>query len=105
MTYKAESLDPLITAYLNERVILLKEELLEKLVSMTNAENYRHIVEFMLAEPKTHELEVSMYMLDIATFKLPGLKKLIEKLLTEFKDTDALEDLQEAKSTAQICQS
>lgn len=96
MIKKDLSIDQLVEAYLTERTVLLKEEILDELARITTADNFRLVIEKLKQRDDLHELEMSLYIVEIARPELTGLADIIMQLKASYKDSDALEDLEEA---------
>lgn len=87
-------LDDLILFYIMTRVVDSKEMALERLVSLTDESNYDHIVSEIKNNKYSSELDLSMYIREIATKPFSGLKKVIKNLLLNYRDKSAIQDLQ-----------
>jgi len=94
-----ESIDEaLVLAYLNERSVFLREEYLDLLAARTTVENFQMVLAVMKADPDTTELDVSLYINEIAKPEFQEFLPLIADLRKSFKDPDSLEDLDEAEA-------
>ena len=89
-------MDELINYYLEESSVDLVEIALERLVSQTNVENYLEIISSIEKHPESTELDMSMYITDIAKPAFTSLAPVINGYLNSFTDVDAIEDLNEA---------
>jgi len=89
-------LDQLIELYVSTRDPSTFEEILEQLVSRTNEQNYLKITKSIENQANCSELDLSMYLYDIAIPKYTELIPIIKAKLKTFQDKDAIEDLKEA---------
>ena len=94
----SKDLSSLVTAYLNQRSPYIKEQYLDLLAEKSTTENFLPIIRQMQEDPKLHELELSMYINEIARPDFVELMPIIAELRTTFKDKDALEDMDEAEA-------
>lgn len=94
-----EEIKKLIDFYLTTEHVYSFEAALEKLVSYTNTENYMDITNYILDHTvKVSELDISMYIVEIANKYTVHLLPIITEKLESFTDKDAIEDLQEASN-------
>lgn len=83
--------------YLTNKEIYSVERALNDLIKLTTDENYMDIVRYINNHINTtHELDLTMYIVEIASIKTPGLEVIIQEKLKTYTDKDAIEDLQEA---------
>lgn len=88
--------DELIETYLTHRSVFIIEQALEKLVEITNTKNYIEVIHKIERFPKSTEIDISMYINDIAKFNFSELIPIIENRLKVYKDEEAVEELEEA---------
>lgn len=87
----------LIDYYLTTRYVYGIEEALKKLVDLTTKENYLQITKYIADKNvKKSELNLSMFIVEIACKDYQELIPIINNNLKIFKDKDAIEDLEEA---------
>ena len=87
----------LIDYYLTSRNVYGAEDALEKMVDLTTKENYFLIIDYIeKKEVKKHELDLSMYIVEIACKDYTKLTPIINNKLKEYSDKDAIEDLENA---------
>lgn len=74
------------------------EDALQKMVELTTKENYLQVVNYIDSKDdiKKHELDLSMYITEIACKEYQELIPIIKKKLHEYIDRDAVEDLENA---------
>ena len=92
-----QDVEQLVSTYLeneNESNVLLA---LENLAGLSTQDNYQAIIELIEQHPAASELDLSMYIHDIAVKQFKDLKSEISKLKSKFKDPDAIEDLMNAE--------
>ena len=92
-----QDIEQLVSTFLeneNESIVLLA---LGKLVETSTEDNYHEIIDFIEQHPSTSELDLSMYIHDIAIKGFKGLDSEISKLKVKFTDPDAIEDLMNAE--------
>ncbi|PHR69403.1 MAG: hypothetical protein COA67_10545 [Lutibacter sp.] len=89
-------MDKLINYYMTKTSVDLTEIALERLVYMTNASNYLLIISKIENFPNVSELDLSMYIVEIAQPNYINLITLIHQKLITFKDIDAIDDLNSA---------
>lgn len=87
-------LDDLIETYVNSRVVFILELALEKLIDYTNPYNYESTIRSIQDHPNSSELDLSMYILEIANPQYSSLTRIIQSLLETFNDKNAIEDLE-----------
>ena len=90
------SIEELVEAYQTARSAYMAEQYLDELVARSTLDNYLAIIHQMKQHAKFHELDLSLYINDIAKPEFSGLMEVITELRKTFKDKDALEDLEEA---------
>lgn len=87
----------LIDYYLTTRNIYGAEDALEKMVELTTKENYLQIINYIEnKDVKKHELDLSMYLVEIACKEYQDLIPIINSKLETYSDNDAIEDLENA---------
>ena len=87
----------LIDYYLTSRNVYGTEDALEKMVKLTNKDNYLSMIEHIeKSEAKKHELDLSMYLVEIACKEYQDLIPIIKSKLKTYNDNDAIEDLVDA---------
>ena len=87
----------LIDFYLTTEVVVNFEDALDKLVSLTTKDNYLQIIDYIEnCDAKTSELDLSMYIVEIANKEYQELIPIINSKLNKFIDKDAIEDLEVA---------
>ena len=92
-----EEIKKLIDFYLTTSEVFYFEEVLDKIVGLTTKDNYLEITNYMInSEHNPSELDLSIYLHEIAKPEYNGLIKIINTKLKTFKDIDAIEDLEEA---------
>ena len=94
---KMKELQNLIDYYLTTRNVYGAEDALEKLVELTTKDNYLKIINYIdTHESNKHELDLSMYIVEIANKEYQDLIPIINTKLKIFTDNDAVEDLEDA---------
>lgn len=92
-----ENIKGLIDFYLTTEHVFNYDLALEKLVSHTNTENYMAIINYIIThESQPTELDLSLYIADIAKKEYTDLIPVIQEKLAVFEDPDAIEELEEA---------
>lgn len=92
---KKSTIDSLIDLYLTHREVYAVEEALKRLVALTTKNNYLKIVNSILQNQKPPSvLYLSMYLVEIVKPEYIELIPIIKQKLQEFKDKDAIEDLE-----------
>lgn len=92
-----KELENLIDYYLTTRNVYGAEDALEKMVALTTKENYLEIVKYIEnKDVKKHELDLSMYLVEIACKEYQDLIPIINSKLEKYSDNDAIEDLENA---------
>ncbi|NVK53010.1 MAG: hypothetical protein HWD85_08750 [Flavobacteriaceae bacterium] len=92
-----KEIENLIDHYLTTRNVYGAEDALEKMVELTTRENYLHIINYIEnKDVKKHELDLSMYIVEIACKEYQDLIPIINSKLKEYSDNDAIEDLENA---------
>lgn len=92
-----EEIKKLVDFYLTTKEVFYFEEVLDKIVGLTTEDNYLEITNYIInCEHPTSELDVSIYICEIAKPAYKGLTQIINTKLKNFKDTDAIEDLEDA---------
>ena len=86
-------MDKLIETYLTERSVTLVEKALEKLVLKTNASNYLEVISKIENYPTSSEIDVAMYIHDIANPHFSELLNIINLKRLIFTDKEAIEEL------------
>ncbi|SDW50502.1 hypothetical protein SAMN05444411_101875 [Lutibacter oricola] len=86
-------MDELIEEYLTNHSVFLVEMALEKLVAKTTEANYLEIISKIEKFPNSTEIDVAMYIHDIAKPNYVDLKLNIQLKKLAFKDKDAIEEL------------
>lgn len=92
-----KELENLIDHYLTTRNVYGAEDALEKMVALTTKENYLKIINYIENKNvKKHELDLSMYIVEIARKEYQDLIPIINSKLEKYSDNDAIEDLENA---------
>ena len=91
-------MDELINYYILESSIDLVEIALKRLVDKTTTANFQTILSKVEAHPKATELDVAMYINDIAPSVSPVLEEIIKMRIRTFKDPEAIDELTSALS-------
>ncbi len=89
-------MDELINYYLTDSSVDLVEIALERLVANTSPSNYLSIISKIEKHSNATELDLSMYIFDIAQPSYIDLITIIHEKLITFKDVDAIDDLKNA---------
>ena len=92
-----QKLKNLIDYYLTSRNVYGAEDALGKIIELTHKENYLSIIEYIeLSKTQKHELDLSMYLVEIACKEYKELIPIINSKLKKYTDKDAIEDLEDA---------
>jgi len=92
-----EEIKKLIDFYLTTKIVFYFDEALEKLVDQTTKDNYLAITNYIInCEHPTTELDLSLYICQIAKPEYKELTQIINEKLKTFEDKDAIEDLEDA---------
>jgi hypothetical protein len=92
-----EEIKSLIDFYLTTQVVINFEDALDKLVGLTTEDNYLEITNYIIdCDHPTSELDLSIYICEIAKPVKKGLTQIINTKLKTFKDNDAIECLEDA---------
>jgi hypothetical protein len=92
-----QKLKDLIDYYLTSRNIYGTEDALHKMVELTSKENYLLIINYIeKSEVLKHELDLSMYLFEIASKEYQDLIPILKRKLKVYKDKDAIEDIKKA---------
>lgn len=92
-----KKLKSLIDYYLTSRNVYGVEDALKKMVEHTTKENYLFIIDHIeKKEVKKHDLDLSMYIVEIACKEYQELIPIIKNKLNVYTDNDAIEDLENA---------
>ena len=84
----------LIDIYLTNKDVYTVEKVLDDIVKRTNSGNYMDIVYYMDDHKNaTHELDLTIYISEIASIRYPQLEKIIKEKLENYNDPHVLEDL------------
>ena len=88
----------IVDYYLTSRNVYDVEEALDKLVSLTTNDNYQYIIQYIETNTSNikHELDLSMYLVEIANKEYQQLIPIIQNKLKTYTDKDAIEDLENA---------
>ena len=89
-------MDELINYYLTESSVDLIEIALERLVRNTNEENYLVVISSIENHTESTELDMAMFINDVANPNFASLETVINGYLKFFTDADAIEELNEA---------
>lgn len=73
-----------------------KDIALEKIATQTNESNYMENINILIDHPNSSELEVALYISEIASPEFKELNGVIKTLLKTYKDQDSIEELEEA---------
>ena len=92
-----DEIKKLIDFYLTTSEVFYFEEVLDKIVALTTKDNYLEITNYIInCTHTTSELDLSIYINEIAKPEYYGLTQIINNKLKTFTDTDAIEDLEDA---------
>jgi hypothetical protein len=87
----------IIDYYLTSRNVYGTEDALNKMVELTTKENHLQIIDYIEDKNvKKHELDLSMYLVEIACKEYQELIPIISNKLNQYTDKDAIEDLENA---------
>ena len=89
-----KELDKLIQFYIETSEVYSFEMALKKMSDATTNDNYNYIVDKIDNHPQSSELDLSMYLYEIASPVYSDLEMIIRKKLQTFQDHDAIEDLE-----------
>lgn len=90
------NLKELINFYITAKEVTSYETALNKLVLLTQIDNYLEITKTIDTHPNATELDLSMYLNEIATPAYSLLIPIINTKLALFEDIDAIHDLEVA---------
>ena len=87
----------IVDEYLTNRDVYSVEIALQKIVRLTTKENYMDIVHYINTHKNaTQELDLTMYLNDIACKEYLDLEIIITDKLKTYRDKDAIDDLEKA---------
>ena len=86
-------LEDIILFYINTKVYDSKVMALENIVSMTDENNYDKIVTTISQNQNASELDLSLYIKEIASESFIDLKSMVKRLLSYYHDEKAIQVL------------